>query len=98
MLQFGDDRADGWVEVLQDLLVRRGWPCGRDGTDGVDGRFGINTLRAVRGFQEHHGIQEHDGTSGRRGVVGTATWSALRDGDDAPVIDLVGALTNWGRT
>ena len=77
-LRYGDESADGWVEFLQDLLVRSGWPCGRDGSDGIDGRFGPHMLDAVRAFQAHYGLRRQDG------VVGHEMWSVLRGEDALP--------------
>ena len=80
-LQYGDDSADGWVEFFQDLLVRSGWPCGKDGTDGIDGHFGAHTLKAVKAFQAQYELQS------RNGVVGNETWSVLRGEDEADAPD-----------
>ncbi|MET8945101.1 serine/threonine-protein kinase [Streptomyces sp. NPDC004542] len=58
------------VSQVQCMLTKRGY----DVTDGVDGEFGAGTESAVRGFQSDKGLDAD-------GVVGRATWVALRSTD-----------------
>lgn len=67
---------------LQELLVERGYPVD------VDGRFGPETDGAVRWFQGDRGL-------GADGVVGPATWGALRD-PAAPPPPAPGGLLRQG--
>lgn len=59
------------VVELQQALSRAGMQPGR-----IDGDFGPSTLAAVRRFQTARGL-------GVDGVVGTATWNALRQNTPA---------------
>jgi hypothetical protein len=79
-LRHGDKSADGWVELLQELLVNKGAHLT------VDGDFGDETFRAVVAFQTDYELQD------RSGVVGNETWSALR-GDDEHAAP---GSTGWG--
>lgn len=53
-----------WVELLQNALTLRGYPCT------VDKTFGAATEKQVRAFQTAHKLEVD-------GVVGQQTWSAL---------------------
>ncbi|KAL6618246.1 hypothetical protein LY90DRAFT_676245 [Neocallimastix californiae] len=64
-LKFGD-KGDNVIK-LQELLISKGYECGPSGVDGI---FGVETVNAVKAFQENHNI-------GKDGVVGPATWSIL---------------------
>ena len=56
------------VTQVQCMLTKRGYDVG---SSGVDGAFGAGTESAVRGFQTDKGLESD-------GIVGHATWSALR--------------------
>lgn len=93
VLQLGD--AGPSVEDLQRSLSRAGFPCA------ADGDFGGETRRAVLAFQASRQLDAD-------GVVGPATWSALRaatsavdqvlhEGDSGPAVaELQRRLTGAG--
>ena len=70
-LYAGYDNDAGWVEYLQNLLLTHGV---LDNTKDqfTWGEFDNATLEAVKEFQTNNGL------SGRKGIVGDQTWSALR--------------------
>lgn len=85
-LRKGSSGAD--VEYLQKLLKAEGYDLGNSGPkgDGVDGKFGSETLSAVRAYQHDHGLTPD-------GIVGKQTWAALegdgpnegdQEGEDKP--------------
>lgn len=55
------------VEQLQEMLIAKGYSCGKWG---ADGEFGNDTLQAVKTFQRDHGLEVD-------GEVGPITWAAL---------------------
>lgn len=55
------------VIELQEMLVRLGYDIGKTG---VDGKFGENTLKAVKAFQDSAELAAD-------GIVGPKTWTAL---------------------
>lgn len=63
------------VRELQKLLNATGFHCGL-----VDGAFGSKTEAAVQSFQAARITDEP------RGIVNTATWSALHDKTTVPII------------
>lgn len=85
-LRKGSSGAD--VEYLQKLLKAKGYDLGNSGPnkDGVDGKFGSETLSAVRAYQSDHNLKPD-------GIVGKDTWAALemdgpnegdKEGEEAP--------------
>ena len=58
------------VEQLQEMLIAKGYSCGKWG---ADGEFGNDTLQAVKSFQRDHGLEVD-------GEVGPMTWAALIEG------------------
>lgn len=85
-LRKGSSGAD--VEYLQKLLKAEGYDLGNSGPnkDGVDGKFGSETLSAVRAYQSDHNLTPD-------GIVGKDTWAALgmdgpnegdKEGEEAP--------------
>lgn len=71
-----------YVKAAQNLLVSAGQSLP---TWGVDGAFGVETLAAVRAFQEAHGLTVD-------GIVGPVTWTALLDYEDTTPGDTGEAL------
>jgi hypothetical protein len=85
-LRKGSSGAD--VEYLQKLLKAAGYDLGNSGPnkDGIDGKFGSETLSAVRAYQSDHDLTPD-------GIVGKDTWAALemdgpnegdKEGEEAP--------------
>lgn len=70
MLRKGSTGAD--VEYLQLLLKAEGYDIGKSGPkgDGIDGKFGSETLSAVRAYQSDHDLNPD-------GIVGPMTWAEL---------------------
>ncbi len=56
-----------FVEAIQMLLIGKGYRCG---STGVDGKFGNNTEKAVKAYQEDYGLQVD-------GIVGKETLESL---------------------
>lgn len=69
-LRKGSSGAD--VEYLQKLLKAEGYDVGKSGAngDGIDGKFGGETLSAVRAYQSDRNLTPD-------GIVGKQTWAAL---------------------
>ena len=64
----GDKRgADGFVEIAQKRLLRKGYSLG---IFGADGEFGAKTDEAVKKFQSDNGLAAD-------GIIGPATWAKL---------------------
>ena len=55
------------VQMLQAMLIARGYDCGNYG---IDGDFGSATEKAVKNFQTAHGLTVD-------GIVGASTWTAV---------------------
>lgn len=64
----GDKRgADGFVEIAQKRLMRKGYSLG---IFGADGDFGAKTDEAVKKFQSDNGLVAD-------GIIGPATWAKI---------------------
>ena len=61
------------IMTLQNLLIKKGYNCGPSGADGF---FGEDTYKAVISFQKDYKLFVD-------GIVGIATWTALKSGDEA---------------
>lgn len=62
-----------WVTLMQTLLIQKGYPCG---DTGADGKFGNNTERALKRFQQDN--TDSDGNPLKvDGVCGQKSWDAL---------------------
>ena len=61
------------IITLQNLLIKKGYTCGPLGADGF---FGEDTYKAVISFQKDYKLFVD-------GIVGIATWTALKSGDEA---------------
>ena len=73
------------VAEMQGLLIKAGFSVGPAGADGI---FGQGTYEAVRRFQESRGLDSD-------GIIGPATWSALRGGSGVSSGLYVGDLSRW---
>ena len=62
-----------WVTLAQTELINKGYDCGKSG---ADGKFGANTQKAVKQFQQDHGLTVD-------GVIGQNTWNALDGAEPA---------------
>lgn len=62
-----------WVTLAQTELINKGYDCGKTG---ADGKFGANTQKAVKQFQQDHGLTVD-------GVIGQNTWNALDGAEPA---------------
>ena len=69
-LRRGATGAD--VTTLQNALVSSGQIVA------VDGKFGVQTQKAVKAFQQDNGLNPD-------GIVGTATWAALLNECGVPI-------------
>lgn len=70
MIKKGDSDkrgADGFVEIAQKRLLRKGYSLG---IFGADGEFGAKTDEAVKKFQSDNGLVAD-------GIIGPATWAKL---------------------
>ena len=69
-LRKGSSGAD--VEYLQKLLKAEGYDVGKSGPDGdgIDGKYGGETLSAVRAYQSDRNLTPD-------GIVGPLTWASL---------------------
>ena len=56
-----------YVTLAQTKLIQKGYPCG---DSGADGKFGAQTEKAVKRFQQDNGLTVD-------GVIGPKTWEAL---------------------
>lgn len=56
-----------YVTLAQTELIRHGYSCG---SSGADGKFGANTEKALKKFQQEHGLAAD-------GVCGKKTWAKL---------------------
>ena len=62
-LRYGD--KNDYVLNWQKFLNLNGYPCGKE-----DGKFGMNTLTAVKSWQENHNLEAD-------GVIGAFTWASI---------------------
>ena len=56
-----------YVTLMQEMLIQRGYDCGKTG---ADGKFGNATFAAVKAFQTANGLTAD-------GICGKNTWAAL---------------------
>ncbi len=66
------------VKELQRLLINTGFSVSSSGVDGI---FGVGTENAVKRFQASKGLSKD-------GIVGPATWSALKGGTSSELLRL----------